>query len=761
MTPLWPRGDERVTASERRSVSVGWIIAAAAAAAVFVLDLLTSLGYAVPMLYVLPIFLTWLIPSWYSTALMAGSALVFTWLGTLLAPGEISSGPITNRIMASVVLLVVAALLGKHKQLVRETAAADGALRESEERLQLALKSAQMGMWDWDLLSDAVRWSEQQFRLFGIRREEFPGYGVRALDAIHPEDRPRVEGAVARARDQQEEFREEFRVVHRNGAVRWLAGIGRPMGDASGRVTRLIGVNFDITERKLAEEALGKMNAMLEQRVAERTVELVTANERFEWVTKATHDGVWDWDLLHGTVYFSPRWKEMHGFQETDELEAAEDWAVRIHPDDRTRVLARLQAYREKEQSQFWEEYRIRRTDGTYMWVLDRAVALWDEQGRAIRMVGSETDITWRKEAEEALRRREHEFRTLADNVPAFFAYVGADQRYRFVNTRYEEFLGRPDEEIIGMSMHELLGPEGYAEVQPQLDAALGGHAVSFEYRLPLPGGREHWFSAQYVPDRDEEGKVAGLFVLLADVTPLKMSEASLRQREDQLRDLSAKLLQAQEDERRRIARDLHDDFCQRLAALAMELDTLSHRGPDAEGPWSTPLAGLREGVERLTDELQQLAHRLHPSIMEDVGLEAAVREHADEFAARTGLSVEVMVRDVPQRIPSGHATCLYRVLQESLQNVRKHADATSVLIRLFRTGHGVGLCVYDDGRGFESRQAGEHRSGLGVTSMAERVGLVKGTFRIRTKLGDGTEVHAWVPLEDESGDTVGLTRDE
>ena len=102
---------------------------------------------------------------------------------------------------------------------------------------------------------------------------------------------------------------------------------------------------------------------------------------------------------------------------------------------------------------------------------------------------------------------------------------------------------------------------------------------------------------------------------------------------------------------------------------------------------------------------------------------------------------------DMPKSLPAGHATCLYRVLQESLQNVRKHAHATSVLIRLLRTGHGVGLCVHDDGRGFSPREAGKGVGGLGLTSMAERLGLVNGTFRIKTKPGDGTEVHAWVPI--------------
>ena len=172
----------------------------------------------------------------------------------------------------------------------------------------------------------------------------------------------------------------------------------------------------------------------LEWRVAERTAQLAEANERFEWVTKATSDGVYDWDLLHDTVFYSPRWKEMHGFQEAEVLETAEGWSLRIHPEDRERVVARLQAYLAGRHPEYWEEYRIRRNDGHIIWVLDRGVAQKNEQGRTVRMVGSETDITWRKEAEVTIRRRAHEFRTLADNVPALFSYIDRDQRYRFAN---------------------------------------------------------------------------------------------------------------------------------------------------------------------------------------------------------------------------------------------------------------------------------------------------------------------------------------
>ena len=441
----------------------------------------------------------------------------------------------------------------------------------------------------------------------------------------------------------------------------------------------------------------------------------------------------------------------MHGFDDGDPPESSEKWVSRLHPEDRVRVLTQLEAYLAGKASEFWEEYRVYRKDGTCICVLDRGVAIRSASGKAIRMVGAETDITWRKEAEEALRRREQEFRTLADNVPALFSYIDRDYRYRFVNKQYEELFGRSDEEMVGMTVSELLGPDGYAVVKPYLDRGFGGEAVSFEYELKSCGNGARYLSAQYVPDGNEQGEVVGLFALLADVTALKLSEAALREREMQLRDLSARLLQIQEEERRRIARDLHDDVTQRLAALTLELHGMRQYAVDSGCDPSMVLKvkTLGSSVEQLTADVQQLAHHLHPSILEHVGLEAAVREQVDEFAARTGLAVEIITRNVPHPIPLDHATCLYRILQESLQNVRKHARASNVLVRLMGTNRGVGLCVHDDGQGLEMEQLQGNQKGLGLTSMTERVWGLKGTFRMRSKQGEGMEIHAWVPIEE------------
>lgn len=381
------------------------------------------------------------------------------------------------------------------------------------------------------------------------------------------------------------------------------------------------GLQQEVAQRKQAEDALLTIKEELELRVAQRTAQLQTALDRWDLVTHATHDGVYDWDLTTRLVVCSPQWTAMHGFSPQSEQESPEQWAERIHLDDRARVLSRLDEYLARKRQEFREEYRIRRCDGSWMWVLDRGVALWDDTGRAVRLVGSEKDITERKRA-----------------------------------------------------------------------------------------------------------------------------EGQLRQHEARLEELTAKLLTAQDHERKRLARELHDDFTQRIAVLAVDIGSLERSFP-TDSSLRDDLLRLRQAAGQLANDIHNFAYQLHPSLLEHLGLEAAIRDYVDEFRQRTGLSVRYVRRDIPKSLSIDTATCLYRVTQECLQNIQKHAEASEVLIRLLKTQKGLGVCIRDNGKGFSLDPDGISSPGLGLISMEERVHLMNGIFRVRTSPGNGTEVHAWVPL--------------
>jgi PAS domain S-box-containing protein len=281
-----------------------------------------------------------------------------------------------------------------------------GALRESEERLQMAMAGGQMGMWDFLLSSNRVLWSEKQTELWGFALPDQDGNAQAVFDAIHPADRQRVEReCVGAAEGQSEVFESEFRVVHPDGSVRWLVGVGSRIGD--GDRTRLVGVNFDVTDRKRSEQALRE------------------SEERFRTLADNMSQFAWMADAQGSIFWFNKRWYDYTGTT----LEQVQGWGWKRvhHPDHLDRVVARLQ--QSWETGQPWEDtFPLRGRDGTYRWFLSRALPIRDSNGKIVRWFGTNTDVTERKALEEELRQT-------------------ADQLAR-ANRRKNEFLANISHEI-------------------------------------------------------------------------------------------------------------------------------------------------------------------------------------------------------------------------------------------------------------------------------------------------------------------------
>ena len=234
---------------------------------------------------------------------------------------------------------------------------------------------------------------------------------------------------------------------------------------------------------------------------------------------------------------------------------------------------------------------------------------------------------------------------------------------------------------------------------------------------------------------------------LRASESSLKVSQEELRQSREELRALAGLLLTAQEEERRRIARDLHDDVNQRLAMLAMDL----RRIEKGEAGDLADIGGMVRSITgRLTavsDDVRQMAYRFHPSILDDLGLTKAVRRLVDDFSASTGVEAVYVHHDSLSPIPTDLATCVYRIAQESLNNVSRHAKATEVEVELICDEGMITLSVRDNGVGFDAVNASQRRGRLGLLSMKERVRLVRGTLNVSSSPGGGTHIDVGVPL--------------
>ena len=373
-------------------------------------------------------------------------------------------------------------------------------------------------------------------------------------------------------------------------------------------------------------------------------------------------------------------------------------------------------------------------------------------------------DITERKLAEETLQSSHVFRRAVLNSLSLHICVLDKDGVILKTNDAWKELALLEKDGVLtigetGQNYPDLFrgttvgGMSTGQDILKGLEAVLEGRDPIFsaEYHAQLME-EDHWFLMRVTPLKGGKGVVISHTDISERVRmgqELEQHVQLLSDKQEELEALAGRLIEAQEQERKRIARDLHDDFNQRLAALSVELESIERAPSALSEPIVRHLAAIRGQVGQLSDDLHDLAYRLHPSLLEHVGLEIAVREHVDEFTKRTGLPVTFIAREMPRLLQPELATSLFRLLQESLQNVLKHAQATSVTVRLSGSSKGIGLSVRDNGKGFDM-DTHTHRAGLGLMSMQERARLLGGFFRFHSGVTQGTKVCAWVPLSRE-----------
>ena len=396
------------------------------------------------------------------------------------------------------------------------------------------------------------------------------------------------------------------------------------------------------------------------------------------------------------------------------------------------------------------------------IWTRVAAVPLRDGEGQVNGAFTVVTEINELKQAMDTSRESEARFRKTFEHAGIGIAITDMEGRFQLCNPAYCALLGYSLEEFRHLDFPALVHPEDRAANLVEAQRLKDEHIPFFEIenRYVHKDGRPVWVRkfASILPDAT--GKPAQFIALVTDITEQKRAAEELRRnrdallsREEQLEDLTAKLLTAHEEERRRIARELHDDFSQRVAALVLDLQALEQRPADLPEPGPQALEPIRRQLERLSDDIHNLAYDLHPLLLNHAGLQPAIEDHIHEVSQRTGLRIVLKAKRVPEAIPPDRATCLFRVFQESLQNVVKHAHATEVLVTLSGTPHDIGLSVTDNGTGFTATDKSAHQRGLGLTSMQERVRLLKGFLRVHSRPADGTKVCAWIPLREGDHD--------
>jgi PAS domain S-box-containing protein len=489
---------------------------------------------------------------------------------------------------------------------------------------------------------------------------------------------------------------------------------------------RVYNVNLvrDITERKRVEEAFRGKSEELEE--AQRLARL----------------GGWRWDARTDTMTWSEELYRVYGIDPKLPLPSHQQHASLFTAESWNRLQ---DAVRSTLQNGTPFELDLEFIGaGPTKWMTSRGEPLRDTEGRIIGLRGTAQDITERKRAGEALRESEEKLRLILESTAE--AIYGSDREGRctFCNPACLRLLGyeRVDE-LLGKDMHRLMhhtrldGTPLPVEECPIFRTTRGGQGAHVDDEVLWRANgtsfpAEYWCYPQW-----KEQEVVGTVVAFFDITARKLADSALA-------GVSGKLIEAQEQERRRIARELHDDIGQRLALLAIELAQLQQ---SSSNPSQFPghIAKIQQQTSEIAADIQSLSHELHSSRLQYLGLAAALKGFCQEFSEQQKVEVDCKTHDLPTPLSPDTSLCFFRVLQEALHNAAKHSGVRHFEVRLWGTPDEIHLTISDSGVGFDV-QAAKASRGLGLISMQERLKLLNGTLAIESQLQRGTTIHASVP---------------
>jgi PAS domain S-box-containing protein len=341
------------------------------------------------------------------------------------------------------------------------------------------------------------------------------------------------------------------------------------------------------------------------------------------------------------------------------------------------------------------------------------------------------------RESERILKTREELLRIFVKHVPAAVAMLDRDMRYLQVSERWCADFGLDSAEILGRSHYEIFPdlPDRWKQLHRR---ALEGETLRAEEdRWDRQGGTT-WLRWEIRPWQSLDGLPGGILIFSEDITRRKQIDEALSR-------IPRRLIEAQEQERSRIGRELHDDIGQRLALLAVELQQLHENSlilPDVR----SRMGELQKQISEIAADTQSLSHELHSAKLSYLGIAAAMRGFCREFGEQQKVDIDFQTQDLPSPVSPDTSLCFFRVLQEALHNAAKHSGVRHFEVRLWETSDEIHLTVVDSGAGFDREAAKENR-GLGLISMEERLKLLKGTLSIESQPRSGTTIHACVPI--------------
>jgi len=455
-------------------------------------------------------------------------------------------------------------------------------------------------------------------------------------------------------------------------------------------------------------------------------------------------------------IYFNKGWLEFTG--RTMEQEIGNGCTEAVHPDDLRRYLdTYISAFDRREP--FVREYRLRHRSGEYRWILDRGAPQFSAGGTFLGYIGGAVDTHGRKLAEQALRESQEQVRQTLEFNQAVMANMGEglyalDTRglVTYINPAAERLFGWSSCELLGRKMHDMTHyrhPDGTpfpADECAGLQVLQKGTVLS-DYEEVFIRKDGTFFPVAYSSSPIKSGGgIVGLVVVFRDMTAQKQAEEALRRSREELRALAARLQAAREEERTQLAREIHDELSGTLTALKMDLSLLPDRAAKDHNLFLEKLGSMSGLIDRTLARVHTIVAQLRPVVL-DVGLVAAIEWQTNELQERSGIVCETHLPTEEIPLDPERSTAAFRILQEALTNVARHANASKVVVDLKSETGSLILAVRDNGKGIDEKVTYAHNS-MGLLGMRERALSFGGTAEVTALPGEGTLVSVRIPTK-------------
>jgi PAS domain S-box-containing protein len=648
------------------------------------------------------------------------------------------------------------------------------AIAASEKRLRLASEAAELGIWHWFPGEDEVSWeNDRPYEIFGRSREDGPIYLSEFREnIIYSEDRPQFDRAMSEMLEKGARLFFQGRVHRKDGSKAWIELSGQLEHGIDGSPWRVLGTVLDITPRKESEEQLRQQR------------------ERVDLVAAAADVGFWFCDLPFDKLIWDSRVKEH--FWLAPETDVTIDlFYERLHPDDRERTRQTIESSIAN-QLPYDIEYRTISAGGQEKWIRAIGRTFYDPEMRPKSFDGVTLNITESKRDEERERRISAEsiaatakFRAVFEQSSVFAGIMTLDGKVIDANRLSLEACGYRPEQVLGHYFWETPWWRNSKEVQHKIRAGTERAAQGVAYMETLhyhwADGTQRLVDFGLYPIVDPEGKVIFLHPTGIDITERARAEEELRKSEEKLRtlaeeletqvhsrtreleqrnaevlqqseqlsDLSHRLLQAQDQERRHIARELHDSAGQIVTVLGMQLARIGDFAKQHASETKREVEDCQHLVHQLSQEIRTTSYLLYPPLLDEAGLNQALGWYIEGLSQRSGLEVELAIPPGFGRLPRDMELIVYRLVQECLTNIHRHSGSKSAQIRIRREGKKLSLEIQDAGKGIPAEKLSQLQSqggGVGIRGMRERIRQFSGTMKI-TSDRSGTTISFEFPI--------------